>query len=133
MVIYLLFLISTCIFGVSKAVADITSEYDLWVKSVFSVFPKDSYFGSRDYTWVRKHKYKETNRFLHLLFTTVLVPFTDVWHLSNMLQLFSCCVAMSACSLEGESSFLYMPIVFYIGSRTVFHIFYTYIFRVSIR
>ena len=87
MIPYILAILTTAfLVGFSKAVADITSDSELWCYSIFSVYKPTSFLGPKDKTWIRKdHPNKVINWLLHY----PLVWVTDIWHFANAFNIIS--------------------------------------------
>ena len=84
MTVYIIILV-TCsmLLGISKAAADIVQHIDLWNTSIFSSALENSFWGSKDKTWVRKD---HPNKVINWLYHYPLVWITDVWHFANMIN-----------------------------------------------
>lgn len=79
-------ILSAILLGFFKAVSDCVQHFDVWTQSVFSHFPEESFFGSADKTWKRKHNYKGL---LGLFLRNWGVWLTDIWHFSQMAGMLS--------------------------------------------
>lgn len=90
---YLLYLGCLLIFA-GKAIADVVAIKSIWNNSIFSKYKEDSFFGAKTSTSLRKEKVGAwISSHLHIplkianyLSHTVLVGFTDVWHLANFVR-----------------------------------------------
>ncbi len=118
--------VGAALIGFAKSISDTVDHSDNWQKSWFSKFDKKSFFGPKDETWERKHKYKNKSKVLNYLFTTWLVWTTDIWHFMQTAQnLFVVCVLLYFIPL-------WWYVFFYILLRALFfHVFYTWIWPKS--
>ena len=131
MVIFGLYLACVFIF-LGKAIADITSNKTSWKDSIFSKNAIDSFFGSKEYTYVRKD---HQNPVLNWLFHTILVPFTDIWHLGNSIRRVGIYLAVTFSMTIGNKIespwwfYMILILVFILMNVGGFHVFYHYILR----
>lgn len=131
MVGWILLSLSVFFVFIGKSVADIVSNEPNWKKSIFSKYPIDSFWGSKDHTWVRKYKYKD-NKILNYLFTTILVWTTDIWHLSNTIRRVGIYMGITGSLFIDNlsNSMIFIIVGLYIIINVIgFHIFYTKILR----
>ena len=120
-------LIALCAFiiGLTKAVADTWLTH--FSSSLFSKFPQYSFFG--EFSWARKYADYETLQGSAFLFSkTLLVAFTDVWHLSNAIGFLGVITALYlfSISLFSKKQALVLIACFIIIRDLTFHFFYTY-------
>lgn len=121
-----------CIF-LGKAIADITSNEVHWKESIFSKKNTiDSFWGSKDHTWIRKDY---ENKLKNTLYHTFLVFTTDVWHLANTLRRIGIYLAIIFSMLIGNAGILNLwqqciiILVFIMMNVVGFHVFYQYVLR----
>lgn len=67
---------------IGKAVADKVTWH--WNKSIFRKFSRTGFFGPPQFTSERK--YESESRIKRFLMSTIFVAFTDIWHLSNLVN-----------------------------------------------
>ena len=120
-------LIGICAFvsGVSKAVADTWLTH--FSISIFSKYSKYSFCG--EFSWARKYSNYETLTGSAFLFSkTLLVAFTDIWHLANMIELMTliCVLYVSSISALTRKQTVILIICFLVIRDVSFHLFYTY-------
>jgi len=115
MVIFILvgFYLACFLIFIGKAIADITSNETSWRDSIFSKYAIDSFFGSKEYTYVRKD---HQNQVLNWLFHTILVPFTDIWHLGNSIRRIGIYISNILAMLIG----VYFPLNLWNGILIIF-------------
>jgi hypothetical protein len=137
--IYLFFLASFLIF-MGKSVADICSVDSHWKQSwLGKKFSEPSFFGPKSKTAQRKEKvgtWISTNLYLSIkianyLAHTILVPFSDIWHLANTIRRIGIYLGIfTAFNLTG-----YNPYVLtggFAGSNMIgFWLMYNYVLRKS--
>lgn len=131
MVGWILLSLSVFFVFIGKSIADIVSNEPNWKKSIFSKYPIDSFWGSKDHTWVRKYKYKD-NKILNYLFTTILVWTTDIWHLSNTIRRVGIYMGITGSLFIDNlsNSLIFIIVGLYIIINVVgFHILYTKFLR----
>lgn len=113
-----------------KAVSDITDNETVWSKSIFYRFPKESFFGSKEYTYIRKdHSNPTINYLLHTIFVFV----TDIWHTGNLIRHTGIYLSVGGGMLLGmkyslETLYIFLS-VFTFLIPLGFHLFYTYFLR----
>lgn len=160
MLLYLvLFIIAVTMTFTGKAIADIVSDSSHWYHSIFSQYKIDSFWGSKERTWVRKYKCDcikfrsaSENKFIRLsintmiavvngimqyLFTTILVWTTDIWHAANLMNrvgvylaiLFAILVGVEYCHILTIQDIILIVGAFAFLNTLGFHIMYTYILR----
>lgn len=115
-----------------KAVSDISDNYTVWKTSIFSKHPKDSFFGSKEYSYVRKD---HDNFILNYLFHTILVFITDIWHFGNFIRRIGIYMSIIGGILIGSI----IPVTLFNISLIIggfifinivgFHVFYSFILR----
>lgn len=130
MIVGIIFLFVSVLFLIlGKAIADRVAEIELWQESIFSKFDKASFWGCKDYSWVRKdHKNKIIDWLLH----NPLVFVTDIWHLANTVQRIGIYLIFLACWFIGEQSLLFysiMVFIFVLVNVFGFHIVYHYLLK----
>lgn len=121
---------------IGKAIADIVETTTLWNKSIFSLYFKiDSFFGAKDKT---DHRKDHPNKLLKTLFHTILVPFTDIWHLANSLRRLGIYSAIFCSAYIGSLGELLtiLEYVKFMGwtifyNITGFHVVYEYILKIK--
>jgi len=110
--------------GVAKSINDLCT-----FKIESSIFHNHKFFKSPFETW--KNKYKHNNKFLRFLFSTILVSFTDSWHLMNLVKNFS--ILLSGILIGMLDLQIWVKLLLAIPAYYIFvgsfHIFYTYIFK----
>ena len=113
--------------GLGKAFQD-SMIVGHWWSTIFSKYPKNSFFGNDG---SRKYKNGNPNDGEKFMFgTSLLVCFTDCFHASGTLVIFSQILSLYyALSLPIDMNLIWYVVVGYCGLRTsTFHIFYTYVF-----
>lgn len=122
-------LICFSLIGIFKATSDIVAHKDLWDLSIFSKYKEDSFLGHKDITWIRKYKY--SNKILLWLFKNPLVMFTDLWHLSNSLQMLFFLVGINlGIFLDLTRTEKYILLIFCLPIYLLsFNIFYSFFLR----
>lgn len=117
----ILLVIFSTLSGISKAVRDtLTFHFDI---SIFSNVDKfNPQYWNPDVSYVNKNKPK--NKFIRLLTRTILVPFTDILHLSMALKTFSLFSMFLILYTFGLSFwyFLLFTILSYLLSKLIFEI-----------
>jgi hypothetical protein len=130
MVEIIIFFIGCFFVFFGKAVSDITDNETVWSKSIFSSFPKESFFGSKEYTYIRKdHSNPLKNYLLHTIFVFV----TDIWHTGNLIRHTGIYLSIAGGMLLGtnyslETLYLILSIFTFVNFIG-FHLFYTYLLR----
>ena len=119
--IFTVIVILIAVAAFSKAVSDTIQHH--WPSSIFSKFDKQSFWGVE--SWVRKYAYKGIWK---LLFSTVLVAFTDAWHLGNLVRKLAFYAAWGV-SLAYFTGFPDWQVIAGLGAvsvldAVVFHVFY---------
>lgn len=118
--------------AISEAIIDIISHN--YYKSVFKYF-KNPGFWNPDWSWRNKYKYGDKTfgeKFKYS--TTIFVCFTDAWHLFKVI---SKVTLMTSLLLLGAAFGLnvYLLPIFIMSKiihQSVFHLFYTYLFRAKL-
>lgn len=124
-----LFLLSAFLIGIGKAIADIVSDEPNWSKSIFSKKPIDSFFGCKDFTWIRKYR---KNKFWNYLFTTILVFTTDIWHFANFISKGGLYLSMGLLLFLNDYNIVtngFLVLLHLIINNMTFHLGYTYFLR----
>ena len=104
--------------GLAKAMSDSIISFK-WHVSFWKRFDINGFFGI---SGEQKNKWKD-KPIMNWLMRNSLVWLTDGWHLGNTIQMFTFCAAMYVISKD-----IYITVLFWLLSRTVFHVFYTYVF-----
>lgn len=131
MILYICFLTLGLLFLIfGKAVSDRVNHIDLWSESIFSKFDKSSFWGCKDYSWIRKD---HPNKILNWLLHNPLVFLTDIWHLANSMQRLGIYFSMVGCwfasNLSAFEFFIYLIPAFILTNILGFHITYHYILK----
>ena len=160
MLLYLvLFILAVTMTFTGKAIADIVSDSSHWYHSIFSKYKIDGFWGSKERTWVRKHKcdcikfrfesknqhlnlaintmISVLNGFLQYLFSTLLVWTTDIWHAANLMNrigvylaiLFAILVGIKYCHILTAQDVVLIVGAFAFLNTLGFHVMYTYVLR----
>ena len=113
-----------------KAVSDITDNETVWGKSIFNKFPKESFFGSKEYTYIRKY---HSNPIKNYLLSTIFVFTTDIWHTGNLIRHTGIYLSIAGGMLLGTKyslETLYILLSLFTCINLLgFHLFYTYFLR----
>lgn len=110
--------------GFSKAICDLSEEGKL-------KFYKKT-FWLKEFSWVNKYKNNDPKQGAKFLgSTTIFVMFTDAWHLFGLIERISFAIAfiLSGLLIASNIWFIFFALGCYILFATIFHIFYTYIFK----
>ena len=125
-------LILMALAGVCKAVMDtLQFHFD---KSIFQG-GKTTFFFDPRFSWLNKYKNTDPNQGEKFFgSTTIFVAFTDAWHLFGMINSFLICAAIVLYSpitpIKIKAlSILVDFLIIKIAHQSVFHAFYTWIFR----
>lgn len=118
--------------GFSKAICDLSEEGKLKFKNYF--------FWWKDYAWKNKWKLKDNGvpvlkngQYIPKFWQSdnLFVIFTDAWHLFGLIERISFAIAfiLSGLLIASNIWFIFFALGCYILFATIFHIFYTYIFK----
>lgn len=113
-----------------KAVSDITDNETVWSKSIFNRFPKESFFGSKEYTYIRKD---HSNPVINYLLHTIFVFVTDIWHTGNLIRHTGIYLSIGGGMVLGMNysleSLYFLLSIFTFVHLIGFHVFYSYFLR----
>jgi hypothetical protein len=118
--------------AISEAIIDIISHN--YYKSVFKYLKRPGYWNP-DWSWRNKYKFGDKTfgeKFKYS--TTILVSFTDAWHLFKMISKITLMASLLLIGAQFGLTVYLLPmfIVSKIIHQSVFHVFYTYILRAKL-